>query len=145
MRAARLLRAALRTVSIHGRLAPAGAATGKGLIGVERTVLVQTVAQALDLSFNRMGDEGFGHLLSRGRFPRLSRLSVQGAELTADGAHRAGHQDGGVGLILLGQGRQEAEQVGLHVGPARRGVHVLPRSQRGQQAFRLMRAMPGAR
>jgi uncharacterized protein (TIGR02996 family) len=39
--------------------------------------------KALDLSFNQMGDEGFGHLLSRGSFPRLSCLSLQQAGLTA--------------------------------------------------------------
>jgi hypothetical protein len=39
--------------------------------------------EALDLPFNRMGDEGFGHLLSRGGFPRLARLNVQATGLTA--------------------------------------------------------------
>jgi hypothetical protein len=39
--------------------------------------------EGLELPFNQMGDEGLGHLLSRGGFPRLSRLDVRGAELTA--------------------------------------------------------------
>jgi hypothetical protein len=39
--------------------------------------------EALDLPFNGIGDEGFDYLLSRGRFPRLRRLSVQSAELSA--------------------------------------------------------------
>ena len=56
MRAARLPRAALRMVSIHGRLAPAGAATGKGLIGVERTDFVNVATQGLDRAVKFYGE-----------------------------------------------------------------------------------------
>ena len=99
MRAARLPRAALRTASIHGRLAPAGAATGKGLIGVERTDFVNVATQNLQRAVKFYG-ETLG-------LPRNSRSSDEWPEF----------ETGNVTLLLA-----SADNTGVPFSPSNNAI-----------------------